>query len=159
MITCSQWLFYLSLFYILNVFIFTIDPCWLSILNTTLCTWPSQTPNQSLPLFIFIFKFPLPIIVSFQNNIYYFGGSCRKCLTQCSWSESTSFHSYPMKMKIVWNSKKRFGTPEPKVLILLLNTELFVLGFLHVFLSLCLCFFSYNTKRVNHSFKVLYLND
>ena len=119
----------------------------------------SQTPNQSLPLFIFIFKFPLPIIVSFQNNICYFGGSCLKCLTQCSWSGSTSFHSYPMKMKIVWNSKKRFGTPEPKVLILLLNTELFVLGFLHLFLSLCLCFFSYNTKRVNHSFKVLYLND
>ena len=28
---------------------YTIDPCWLPILNIAVCTWPSQSPSLSLP--------------------------------------------------------------------------------------------------------------
>ena len=29
---------------------YTVDPCWLPVLNITVCTCQSQTPNLSLPL-------------------------------------------------------------------------------------------------------------
>ena len=32
---------------------YTIDPCWLSVLHTVVCTCPSQTPNLSLQFLIF----------------------------------------------------------------------------------------------------------
>ena len=39
---------------------YTVGPCWLSILNTAVCTWPSRTPWLSLlpilcPCFFFLF--------------------------------------------------------------------------------------------------------
>ena len=31
---------------------YTVSPCWLSILNIAVCSYPSQTPQLSLPLIL-----------------------------------------------------------------------------------------------------------